>query len=275
MRILHTSDLHFGRHHVPAQVDAIEALVATERFDVIAVSGDLTQRARIGEFQRAAVLLREFAKHGAVIAVPGNHDVIWWASPLHLAPPDRMYANWRQWLQRDLEPVMRVDGATFVGLNTAQGISRRTLTFRLRDLSVIGDLKPEQIARAKYEFAQSPSQDVRVVVMHHNPVRGDLSQRHGLKHTKRVLAGLADAGAEIVLCGHDHQEAVHLVEHTSRGLVVSTAGTVSTRSRGGRPGSVNVITATPTHLEVASWIWNGRSFEPGPPTTFERHLPAK
>lgn len=270
MRALHVSDLHFGRHSVPAQIDAIEALAHAMPFDAVVVSGDLTQRARVGEFQRAHVFLRDLARRVPVIAVPGNHDVTWWHAPFHVASPDRMYANWRRWLSRDIEPVVRLDGATFVGLNTAQGISRRTLTLRLRDLSVIGDLRAPQIERAKYEFAQSPSDDLRVVVMHHNPVRGDLSQRHGLKDTRRVLSALADAGAELVLCGHDHQEAVHLIEHTKRGLVVATAGTVSTRSRGGRPASVNVISATPAELEVAAWVWDGHAFARGPASVFER-----
>lgn len=270
MRLLHVSDLHFGRDAVPAQVEAIEALAHDGPFDAIAVSGDLTQRARVGEFQRAHVFVRELAKAAPVLVVPGNHDVTWWRAPFHVPDVDRLYANWRRWLARDLEPVLRLDGLTLVGLNTAQGISMRTLTLRPRDLSVIGTLRPEQVARARYEFAQSPAGDLRVAVLHHNPVRGALSRRHGLTRTARALAGLADAGAELVLCGHDHQEAVHLVEHTARGLVVATAGTVCTRSRGGRPASVNVVTAGPASLEVAAWVWDGARFAPGPATAFER-----
>ena len=59
LRILHVSDLHFGRPAVPEQIEAIEAAVAADHFDVVAVSGDLSQRARAGEFQRAAVFLRD------------------------------------------------------------------------------------------------------------------------------------------------------------------------------------------------------------------------
>jgi 3',5'-cyclic AMP phosphodiesterase CpdA len=270
-RILHVSDLHFGRHAVPDQIEAIEALARSGRFDLVAVSGDLTQRARVGEFLRARVFLRDVAHAARVIVVPGNHDVCWWGSPLHVRGADPLYAPWRRWLSPELEPVVHVDGITAVGLNTAQGISRRTLTTRLRDLSVIGDLRREQVAHATRAFAAAPADDLKVVVMHHNPVRGELSQRHGLKHTKRVLEWLADAGAEVVLCGHDHQEAVHLVDHTARGVIVATAGTVSTRSRGGRPGSVNVVTSTPTEIEVAAWIWTGTTFQPGPVKVYERH----
>ena len=72
--------------------------------------------------------------------------------------------------------------------------------------------------------------------MHHNPVKGELSQRHGLKNTQRILGAFAEMGVDLVLCGHDHQEAVHYIEHTKKGTVISTAGTVSQprRAAGGR-----------------------------------------
>ena len=57
-----------------------------------------------------------------------------------------------------------------------------------------------------------------------------------------MLGAFAKIGVDLVLCGHDHQEAVHFIEHTQKGTVISTAGTVSSRSRGGRPSSANVIT---------------------------------
>ena len=111
----------------------------------------------------------------------------------------------------------------------------------MRDISIIGHLTRGQIARARAEFERSRAGDARVIVMHHNPVKGELSQRHGLKNTQRILGAFAEMDVDLVLCGHDHQEAVHYIEHTKRGTVISTAGTISNRSRGGRPSSVNSI----------------------------------
>jgi 3',5'-cyclic AMP phosphodiesterase CpdA len=73
--IFHVSDLHFGRPAVPAQIEAIEQLIQIDRFDVVAISGDLSQRSRSGEFQRAQVFIRDAEKVSKVIVVPGNHDV--------------------------------------------------------------------------------------------------------------------------------------------------------------------------------------------------------
>ena len=257
---------------MPLQVEAIERLVDERRFDVVAVSGDVTQRARAGEYQRAAVFLRDAERVSRTIVVPGNHDVLWWTAPMQQQHSDPIYASWRKYIGRDVEPVLRVPGATFVGLNTAQGVTTRTLTWNMRDISVIGDLRPSQVERAAAHFAASPIGDARVIVMHHNPVPGKLSGRHGLKHTKQILRAFADIGVDLVLCGHDHQEAIHFVTHTRKGTIVSTAGTVSTRSRGGRPASVNRIAIREDDIAVTTHVWSAdaNAFVEGPSECFPR-----
>jgi 3',5'-cyclic AMP phosphodiesterase CpdA len=198
--------------------------------------------------------------------------VKWWRAPLGLGDDRKMTENYRKYIDRDLEPVLRIDGATIVGINTAQGVTRHTLTWNMRDISIIGDVRKTQIEQAKLEFADGPEGAARVIVMHHTPVRGELSQRHGLKNTKKILGAFAELGVDLVLCGHDHQEAIHYVEHTKKGTVISTAGTVSNRSRGGRPSSVNVIAITPTTIEVSTSVWSDamRTFVPGASQCFAR-----
>jgi 3',5'-cyclic AMP phosphodiesterase CpdA len=271
--LLHVSDLHFGPPAVPAMIDAIEAHVQTRRYDVVAISGDVSQRSRAGEFQRARVFIRDGRKVSKVICVPGNHDVAWWFSPFHLRGEEPMYASYRRHLgEGELQPVLEVPGATIVGLNTSHGVTLRTLTWNLRDISIIGDLLPSQIERAGKVFERAPADDARVIVMHHNPVKGELSQRHGLKNTPRILGAFAAIGVDLVLCGHDHQEAVHFVEHTRRGTVISTAGTVSNRSRGGRPSSLNVITIRRTEIDITTHVWTPEQgvFVPGRTQCFAR-----
>jgi 3',5'-cyclic AMP phosphodiesterase CpdA len=270
-RILHVSDLHFGRPAVLEQIDAIERAIANRSFDAVAASGDFSQRARAGEFQRAAVFLRDAREYCPVIAVPGNHDAAWWFAPVGVGDETKVYENYRRYISADLEPTMQVPGAYFVGLNTAHGVTARTLTWNPRDISIIGDLTRDQIKAARRKLESAPRGDAKVIVMHHNPVAGELSQRYGLKHTSRILNAFADMGVELVLCGHDHQEAVNFIEHPRNGVVVSTAGTVSNRSRGGRPSSYNVITIEPHSTTVATFIWDGEGeFIPGPQRCFER-----
>jgi len=270
--LFHCSDLHFGHPAVPEQYEAIEAIIAERKFDVVAVSGDLSQRARSGEFQRARVFLQHAKRHSELIVVPGNHDVAWWKAPLGFGNPLAMYANYRRFISEELEPVLRIAGATIVGLNTSQGVTRRTLTWNLRDISIIGDLRRDQLERSRAEFERSRTGDARIIVMHHNPVMGELSQRHGLKNTQRILGAFAEMGVDLVCCGHDHQEAVHYIEHTKKGTVISTAGTISNRARGGRPGSVNSIRITSNATEVSTLVWSAdaRGFVPGPSKCFAR-----
>ena len=254
-RILHVSDLHFGRPAVPLQIDAIEALIRDEQFDVVAISGDVTQRARSGEFQRAQAFLRDAKRASETIVVPGNHDVAWWNAPMGFGNAGALYADYRAFIDTDIEPVLDVPGMRLAGLNTSHGITRRTLTWNMRDLSVIGDVTRSQLERLRVRMDAVPVETARVVVMHHNPVRGELSQRHGLKHTRKVLGAFAEMGVDLILCGHDHQEAIHFVEHTRKGTVISTAGTISSRSRGGRPSSVNCIDITDGEIHIVTWIW--------------------
>ncbi len=270
--MLHVSDLHFGEPAVPAQVDAIEEFIQERGFDVVVISGDLSQRARPGEFQRARAFIRDAAKVSRTIVVPGNHDVKWWRAPLGVGSLGTRYTNYESYISPELEPVLRVPGATFVGLNTAHGVMPYTLTWNVRDIGVVGALSRAQVERAREKFERSPADDVRAIVMHHNPMRGELSQRHGLVKIGRVLDAFAELGVDLVMCGHDHQEAIHYVEHTRRGTVISTAGTVSNRSRGGRPSSFNAIDLAPDEIVVTTHIWAGaeNGFGEGPVRRFAR-----
>ncbi|HET7583669.1 MAG TPA: metallophosphoesterase [Gemmatimonadaceae bacterium] len=272
--ILHVSDLHFGKPAVPEQIEAIEDLIRDSdgRFDVVAISGDVSQRSRAGEFQRARAFIRQAQRVSRTIVVPGNHDVKWWRAPLGVGDRASLYAGYRTYIAHELEPVLRVPGATIVGLNSAHGVTRHTLTWNVRDIGIIGDLRRSQIERAREAFAAAPPEDARVVVVHHNPVKGELSQRHGLVNTRRVLGAFAELGVDVVLCGHDHQEAIHYVEHTRRGTVISTAGTVSNRSRGGRPSSLNTIDITHDAILVTTAVWSREEqrFVPGRPHRFAR-----
>jgi len=270
--VFHCSDLHFGHPAVPEQYEAMESLIQDRRYDVVAISGDLSQRARSGEFQRARAFIKHAERVSRVICIPGNHDVQWWKSPLGLGDERAMFEIYRRYIDDDIEPVLRVPGATFAGLNTSHGVVRQALTWRMKDLSIIGVVRRSQIERLRDVFSRAPSGDLRVVVMHHNPVKGELSQRHGLKDTKRALGAFAEMEVDLVLCGHDHQDAIHYIEHTKRGTVISTAGTISNRMRGGRPSSVNSISITSEKIEVSTLVWNAASggFVSGPVKCFAR-----
>ena len=250
LRLLHVSDLHFGRSSVAAQVEGVEHLFANERFDAIVISGDLSQRTRTREFERAAEFVRDACRHAPVLVVPGNHDTAWWTAPLGIGSTSAMYARYRSFISGELEPVLHVPGATIVGLNSAHGIRAFTLTARPRDLSVVGALREDQWAKARRAFDGAPARDLKVLVFHHNLLRGELSNRWGLASRARGITAAVATGAELVLCGHDHQAGVECLDVNGRRMVVSCASTLTTRVRGGGPGSINVLEGDAKTIQI-------------------------
>ncbi len=256
VRILHLSDVHYGRPHVAAHVAAAERFAAEGAFDAIAISGDVSQRARRREFVQAAKLLERLRTIAPVLVVPGNHDSAWWFAPVGIGMPSLIHAGYRKWIDTDLEPTLHIPGATIVGLNSSPGIRLHTLTKRPRDLSVKGALKDSQLADAKARFDAAPVGDLRVLVVHHNVVPGELSQRWGLTRHEAMLDAIVATGADVVLSGHDHQEKVVHVQRPAGAFVASTAGTLSNRSRGARPSSLVTVLADANFLEVTPHMYD-------------------
>lgn len=257
--LLHLSDIHFGHPEVPAAVAAVERRLAEQRWNVVAISGDLTQRNRGGQFQKARAFLEKARASAPTVVLPGNHDVAWWFCPFGLGIPSLMYRGYRQSISADVEPSLRAAGATVASINTAHGIRPFTLTSRVRDLSVVGAIRPEQRARATRELAGAPDGDLRVLMMHHNVLKGTLSHRWGLTSRERGLDEIGATGCELVLCGHDHEAQVAQVERDGRRYVVSQANTISNRARGGRPVSFHEISWDAAHIKVVRQEWREAS----------------
>ena len=57
LTILHGSDLHFGKHLDPGGLEAFREAVEASDPDLVVLSGDFTQRAKVGEYQQARKFL--------------------------------------------------------------------------------------------------------------------------------------------------------------------------------------------------------------------------
>jgi 3',5'-cyclic AMP phosphodiesterase CpdA len=284
VKIIHISDLHFGRPAVSEQLESLKALITDLESDAVAVSGDLTQRCTHREFRMAREYLDSIAETAPYVVIPGNHDIRWlgavarnlgfagfFRGPAH----DFKYSRYTRHISEDLSPSLEVPGAVIAGLNTAHGITRGSITRRFRDLGVIGHVRSSDIQHVKRAFESADPNAARIVMIHHNPIKGSTSGRHGLANTNQALNAFASLGTELILCGHDHQEAVHTVEESGTGLVISTAGTISNRLRPGRAASFNLVIFDDTTLRIVTYSWTGpEGFTPSHEESFPRRTTA-
>jgi 3',5'-cyclic AMP phosphodiesterase CpdA len=276
VRILHTSDLHFGRPAVATQLDSLRSSIADLAPGAVAISGDLTQRCTNSEFVRARAYLDSIRQTAPVIVIPGNHDIRWIGAVARnfnfgKAAHNFKYSRYVRYISPELNPSLEVPGAVIAGCNTAHGISRGSLTRRFRDLGVVGHVNERDLQKVEEAFMRAAPDAARVVMIHHNPIEGELSGRHGLVNTKQALRAFESLGAELILCGHDHQEAVHTVEESASGLVISTAGTISNRLRAGRPSSFNLVEIDERELRIRTYAWrNPKGFVPSREHSFPR-----
>ncbi|MFT4150869.1 MAG: metallophosphoesterase family protein [Paracoccaceae bacterium] len=212
-RIVHLSDLHFGSTS-PRLLDPLVEEVARLSPDLVAISGDFTQRARPWQFAEARAFLDRIT--APVLCVPGNHDTPLDNLFLRLFNP---WGRYRRHIDPDLEPVFADAELLAVGVNTVnrfawqQGrLSRRTLS-RLLDA-----------------FGQDDGR-CRIVVCHHPLEHLPGTAKAPTRGAGRALQALHHCGADIVLCGHVHT--VHHAPFTAApGVLFVQAGTgLSSRLR--------------------------------------------
>ena len=271
VQLLHTADLHFGGPADELQIEALEEFLPDLKPDAVVISGDLTQRARHGEFQRARAFIHHASRVAPTLVIPGNHDVQWWWRPFIPFGSDAIYRKYRHYCGEDLAPALTLPGgAVVVAANTSYGLAWGSLTPKPRDIGVKGHLPKKEIQRVAGVFAAAPPDLARVLVLHHNVLRGDISQRMGLSRWRQAQRRILESGADVVLCGHDHQEGADVL---SGKVVISTCGTLSSRTRGGRPSSFNLVTLEPTAVQVTFFRWDAerKRFRASDTFAFARH----
>jgi 3',5'-cyclic AMP phosphodiesterase CpdA len=266
--IAHISDLHFGGYADLAQIEALEEFVPSLGPHAVVVSGDLTQRARHGEFQAAHAFLARLRSHLPLLVIPGNHDIEWWKSPFGVMGQNVKYAKYSSYFS-PLTPVLEIPGAVIAGALSAYGVAVGSLTWNIRDVAVKGHLPSSETKRVKAIFDAVPPDRVKILALHHNVLPGGISKRMGLASWRSAHRRLLATGADVVLCGHDHQEGAGQVKGI---LPVSTAGTHSFRTRHGRASVFNVvrIDARAVHVQHYRWESSSQLFHKSDTSSFAR-----
>ncbi|HXP01122.1 MAG TPA: metallophosphoesterase [Luteibacter sp.] len=228
--VIQISDPHFGTER-PEVVEALhEAMRALPPGPVI-LSGDVTQRARRGQFAAA----RRFvdACERPALVIPGNHDV-----PL-LNVFARVFApfgGYRRAFGDDLEPEYANADVLAIGVNTVRPARHKN-----------GEVSDAQIERVCRRLREARDEQLRIVVTH-QPVHVIRTKdvANLLINHERAIAAWAAAGADLVLGGHIHLPYVRPLNTDTRKLAselwsVQAGTAVSRRIREGISNSFHAI----------------------------------
>jgi len=250
-RILHLSDLHFGTVEEGLARSCL-GLAARLAPDASVISGDLTQRARSGQFAAARAFADALPQ--PVLVVPGNHDMPLWNLPLRLLAPFRRHARA---FGPELEPGLMLTDAVLQGVNTANPLVWKS-----------GLLRPAALARLKARFAAAPPGHWRIAVLHHAPVPAADGTPADIADPAAALRGLAAAGAQIVLSGHTHMPHWGMAE-THAGMLFLQVGTAISARRKTDANDLSLIALDAGGVTLRSWLaLPGRPFVEGPVSRF-------
>lgn len=229
-RIVHISDIHFGRTDAAVVEQLVETINELQP-DLVVLSGDLTQRARKREFAEARAFLERLPK--PQIVVPGNHDVPLYNVYKRFLEPLK---NYKAHITDDLEPFYADAEMAVIGINTA-----RSLT--VKD----GRINDGQLETIRQRLDPLDETILKIVVTHHPfDLPGGYDEDLIIDHANEVVPKIAECGADIFLSGHLHVSSITNSAHRYRlesgkaALIIQAGTAASTRGRG-EANSFNLI----------------------------------
>jgi 3',5'-cyclic AMP phosphodiesterase CpdA len=248
LRLLHLTDIHFGAENTLAAAAAAD-YAHTHPFDLLVLSGDVTQDGRPIEFEAAA---RWYAAlPGPKLVTPGNHDMPQ-VHPARLLDPFGRY-------EKRFGPAGSAwfdsPGLAVRAFNTARGIQFRPNWSK-------GALAPGQARAVAADLAKAEPGTLRVAVCHHPLVEVPDGPMTG-----RVIGGpagarlMAEAGVDLILSGHVHTPFAFPLPFGDGRTYSVGAATLSLRERG-TPAGFNVVEVGPEGILVKAMGWTGSGFEP-------------
>lgn len=234
-RLFHISDVHFGCENVQA-LDWVKERIEAEKPDAVALTGDLTMRARHREFRAACDWIQSLA--APVTVEVGNHDLPYFNPIERFLDPYRRIRGIERLIEREIE----LPGIALVPLKTTARAQWR-LNWSL------GYVGPRALAKTLKAIDGHPDRELVLVTAHHPLVEANTRGRALTKGGERALAALAGAGVTAVLSGHVH-DPFDLIKETENGPIrMIGAGTLSLRIRS-TPPSFNELTIDGGVVEV-------------------------
>lgn len=240
-RIIHLSDLHFGTER-EGLVDLLIKDVNEHHPDLIIVSGDLTQRARINQYQAANAFFSKLMQKN-ILCVPGNHDISLYNLIERIFYPFKKY---KKWISSDICTFKYLDHIAILGINSVTPYK-----------PMGGYITNSQFKLIENFFSQQSDSMLNMVVMHHNLIK---SERHKIiNEADKIIDTFLEYNVKLVLSGHIHYSCIEEISRYEKSLFVITAGTpISTRTI--QPNSYNILDCEPAKIKLLVRAFEGGQF---------------
>lgn len=249
--ILHISDLHFGPPYLSGVGEALLDAARVIGPDIVVASGDFTQRAKEEQFAEARAFLDELPQVPTVV-VPGNHDVPLYRLGERIFSPYKWY---RKYISKELDQVVRTDGAVIAALNS---------TSPLRHITN-GRLEEKQIRFAQRAFSEATPEQVRIVVAHHHFAPApDYEGGEVMPHARRAIDAFTSSKVDLILGGHLHRAYIgnsldlYPGQDRDHGITIVQSGTSTSRRgrvREREKNSFNIIRVTDEVIRITHYMF--------------------
>jgi 3',5'-cyclic AMP phosphodiesterase CpdA len=254
--VAHLSDLHFGTEDpgiASALLDELRATMPT----VIAISGDLTQRARPEQFAAARAYLDRMP--APYLVVPGNHDIPLYRVVARFRHPLRDY---QRHITTDRTPTFTDSELCVVGIDTAHGF-----TFKG------GKVRIDQLADACDVFALNQHRWKLLVAHHPFVLPAGVPISDLVEGAPTALHQLVQARVDLILTGHLHasysSDAAGFRDRGHNVIAVHAGTCISTRTRG-EPNGYNRIVLDEAVVSITHRVWQRDHFVDGPSKRYRR-----
>ncbi|MXO65624.1 metallophosphoesterase family protein [Altericroceibacterium endophyticum] len=233
--LFHLSDIHFGLEDNRA-LDWVRKEVAQRKPHAVAITGDLTMRARHREFSAACRWIRSL--DAPVTVEVGNHDMPYFNLFERFVTPYKRFHAIEELVEREID----LPGLAIVPLKTAVPAQPRLNWSK-------GWVTDRALRKCLTTLDNLPTGTRALVAVHH-PLVEVGTKGTALTHGgQKALTELARRGVLAVLSGHVH-DAFDLVQRTDAGPVrMIGAGTLSQRLRS-TPPSFNELAWDGENLTV-------------------------
>ncbi len=243
--IVHLSDIHFGKID-RRTIKPLLAAVHRAQPDLVIVSGDLTQQAKMREFEEARRFL-DSLPHPQIV-VPGNHDIPIWNPFKRFTRP---LGRFKRCITSNLYPMYADEELTVAGINTARSRSTK-----------YGHINRAQLAFVKKQLCPISSDQIKILVTHHpfDLPEGYEDKRQLVNRAGRAMKVLAECGVDVLLAGHLHRifarDTAERYKIEGYSALVIQAGTATSWRSSREANSFNIIECNACNIDVSRMLWN-------------------